>query len=89
MSRSASQIDGLVRTILADQPDREPCIEVLDDAMVAVLRGKSSAERLETAYGMWRFARDTVRRVVARQHPDWSDDQVKRESARRLVHGTG
>ena len=68
---------------------RVPCIEVVDDRMADVLRAKSPAERLAISWGMWRFARDTIRRVVADQHPDWSEDEVKREAARRLVHGAG
>lgn len=68
---------------------RPPCIEVVDDLMAGVLRAKSPAERLAISYGMWRFARDTIRRVVAGEHPDWSDEEVKREATKRLVHGAG
>lgn len=64
-------------------------IEVVDDDMAAILREKTSAERLEIAFGMWRFARDTLRRVVAVEHPEWSADQLQREVARRLLHGAG
>jgi len=73
----------------ADFFSRPPCIEVVDDLMADVLRAKSPAERLAISYGMWRFARDTIRRVVAGQHPDWSDEEVKREATRRLVYGVG
>jgi hypothetical protein len=50
------------------------------------LRSKTPAERLAIAWGMWTFARDTLRRSVAAQHPDWSEDEVNREAARRLAH---
>jgi hypothetical protein len=89
VTTSSTHTDRIVRAILADQPERRPCIEVVDDVMAAVLRDKSSAERLEIAYGMWRFARDTIRRAVAAQHPRWLDEEVKREATRRLVHGAG
>lgn len=68
---------------------RPPCIEVIDDDMAAVLRAKTPAERLTIAWNIWRFARDTIRRNVAAQHPDWSADEVQRETARRLLHGAG
>ncbi|NQT15063.1 MAG: hypothetical protein HQ582_20065 [Planctomycetes bacterium] len=74
---------------MTDLFNRPPCIEVVDDLMADVLRAKSPAERLAISFGMWRFARDTIRRVVAGQHPDWSDEKIKREATRRLVHGAG
>ncbi len=61
--------------------------EVLDDRMAAILRTKSPAERLAIAFGMWRFARDTLRRNIAREHPDWSDAEVAQQVARRISHG--
>jgi hypothetical protein len=30
-----SRTDRIVRAILADQPERKPCIEVVDDVMAA------------------------------------------------------
>jgi hypothetical protein len=68
-------------------PQRPPCIEIVDEKMAQVLRAKSPAERLEIAFSLWRFARDTIRRNVAREHPDWPDDRVQRETARRLLSG--
>jgi len=64
-----------------------PCIEVVDDAMVAVLKQHSEAERLEIAAGMWRSARDLVQAVVQQQHTDWDAPQIQREVARRMSHG--
>lgn len=77
---------GLTIMIEPSSLARSPCIEVLDQDMAAILRQKSSAERLEIAFGMWRFARDTIRRVVAIQHPEWTPEQISQETARRLLH---
>ncbi len=63
--------------------------EVLDDRMAEILRRKTPAERLAIAFGMWRFARDTIRRNVALRNPEWSEAEVAREVARRMSHGAG
>jgi hypothetical protein len=64
-----------------------PAFDELDDTMGEILRKKTPADRLATAYGMWRYARDTIYRIVQAEHPDWSPVQVQRETARRLLHG--
>ena len=79
-------IDQIVRNALATQPNRKPCIEQMDPEMVEVLRQKTPAERLAIAWGLWRFARDTLRRTVAAQHPDWTEFEVHVEATRRLVN---
>lgn len=67
--------------------ERSICIEVVDDTMVAVLKARTSAERLEMAAGMWRSARDLIQATVQQRHPDWDTEKVQREVARRLSHG--
>lgn len=67
---------------------RAPVIEVVDHDMAAVLRAKTEGQRYEIALGLWRFARATIRRRVAAEHPDWTQDQVYREATRRLLHDT-
>jgi hypothetical protein len=62
-------------------------MEILDDAMAEVLRRKTPAERLAIANGMWKFARDMLRANLAREHPDWTVDELNRMVARRLSHG--
>jgi hypothetical protein len=60
---------------------------ILEDDMAEILRQKTPAERLKIADGMWCFARDMIRAIVVRDHPDWSDAEVQRMVARRLSHG--
>ena len=62
-------------------------LEVVDETMAQVLRDKTEAERLAIANGLWVFARDLLRSVLRQEHPDWTDEQLQREAARRLSHG--
>lgn len=62
-------------------------IEVMDDAMAEVLRQKSGAERLRIASRMFVSARRALIQILRVQHPDWTEEQVVREMARRLSHG--
>jgi len=66
---------------------RTPVIEVMNDDMAEILRSKTSAERLEIAFGMWRSARNMLITMLGSQHPDWSPERVAAEAARRLSHG--
>jgi hypothetical protein len=62
-------------------------IEVLDDDMARVLRAKTGAERLAIASAMFASARRMLISHLRDRHPDWSEDDVLREAARRLSHG--
>jgi hypothetical protein len=66
---------------------QNPRIEMLDDAMIAVLREKTPAQRLTISNGMWRSARRMIDAVLRKEHPEWSADAIQREVARRLSHG--
>jgi hypothetical protein len=66
-------------------PRRQPVVEVVDEIMVPILRGKTEAERFEMAAQMWRFACDTYVALARSQHSDWTPEQVQREAARRLA----
>jgi hypothetical protein len=62
-------------------------IEVLDEAMAAVFRRKTPAERLAIGFGLWRAARALLRGQLASLHPEWEAARLDREVARRLSHG--
>jgi Rv0078B-related antitoxin len=66
---------------------RIPTIEVVDDTVADVLRNKSVAERLAIVDGLRRLAREVIRANVAREHPEWSEAQFRRQVARRMWHG--
>jgi hypothetical protein len=62
-------------------------VEIIDPSIVQVLRAKTPAERLAQAFRIWDSARAITRGSVLQQHPDWAEDQILRETARRLSHG--
>ena len=67
--------------------NQPPHIEALDEQMVEILRKKNPAERLAIAHDMWSHARRQILAVLRFEHPDWTDGQIQRETARRLSHG--
>lgn len=62
-------------------------IEVVDDRMAEVLRGKTGAERLAIAFGLYSSARRMLISALRSEHPDWTEEQINAEAARRLSHG--
>ena len=62
-------------------------IEVMDEAVAAILRQKTPAERIALASAAHRTARLLLAAQVRRQHADWTDAQIDQEVARRLTRG--
>ncbi len=62
-------------------------IEILDDAMVVVLKQKLPYERLQIAFGLWRSARYQLQNQLHSLHPDWDQDRINSEIAKRMSHG--
>lgn len=62
-------------------------LEVLDQQMIEALRRKSGKERLAIAWGRWSSARQTLMAHLRREHPEWTAQEVARETARRMSHG--
>ena len=62
-------------------------IEVPDDAVLAVLRRMTPGERLAVANRMWVGARNAVRLIICSEHPDWTEQQLQHEIARRMLRG--
>jgi Rv0078B-related antitoxin len=60
-------------------------IEVVDEAVAAVLRRKTPAERVAMALDMNRTARLLIEDGLRTRHPDWTDDQIKVEVAWRML----
>ena len=61
-------------------------IEVMDDATAMAMRRKTPAERLAIAFDLWEYAREHVEAAVRWQHPEWNDQLVLKEIARRMLH---
>lgn len=66
---------------------RKPVVELLDPRVVEILRKKTPQQRMTIAAGMWESARVMLRGAIRQAHPDWSEQAVNREIARRISHG--
>jgi len=62
-------------------------IEVVDDEMAEVLRRKTPAERLAMAFSLWTSTRDMLMSHLKKAHPEWDEEMINKEVARRLSHG--
>jgi hypothetical protein len=63
-------------------------IEVIDDALAAVLRQKTPAERIAMIGSANRTARMIASAGVRHQHPDWEEAKIQFEVIRRVCGGT-
>jgi hypothetical protein len=61
--------------------------EVLSEPMAAILRTKTPTERLSMALKSWTFLRDLIRRTAKLQHPEWSQAEIDRHVAWRMMLG--
>jgi len=62
-------------------------IEMVDDQMAQILREKSPAERIEIGFKIWTSARKMLTAHLKSIHPEWDDQQISHEVAKRLSHG--
>jgi hypothetical protein len=62
-------------------------IDIIDDRMAEVLRAKTDAERFAMIDDFWQFARHLIEATIVQEHPDWPEETVRREAARRMSHG--
>lgn len=63
-------------------------IEVLDDAVAAVLRQKTPAQRMELALTANRLMRLRLEGHLRTLHPDWDQATIRAEIARRMLLGS-
>ncbi len=68
---------------------RRPCIELLDEAIVEILRRKTPAERVAMIFTANRTMRLRLEGHLRTVHPDWDTSQVMQEIARRMSCGAG
>lgn len=80
-------IDEVARDVASALGPRRHCIEVVEPFMVQVLRGKTEWERLKIVAAMWRSARQLLQAEIQREHPDWSEEEIGQEAARRMSGG--
>ncbi len=73
MSRPRANIFGMTMS------DTSPEARAKQDE---ILRAMSGEQRMELAYEMSMFARDLAREGIRRDHPEWTEAQIKRELLR-------
>jgi len=62
--------------------------DIIDDIMVDIYKHKSPSERLRIAFGLWNSARNLLFYNLCSLWPDWNEDKIKREIAKRMSHGS-
>lgn len=62
-------------------------IDDLDDRMVEVYKNMTPQERLRIAFGLFHSARLMLTNYLRTSHPDWDENRLHYEVARRLSHG--
>ncbi|OYV96623.1 MAG: hypothetical protein B7Z73_00365 [Planctomycetia bacterium 21-64-5] len=70
------------------QPIDPSRIEVPDPAIVEILKTKTPAERLAMVFAANRTMRLRIEGYLRTYHPDWSDEEIQREIARRMLGGS-
>lgn len=56
-------------------------------AMIQVLQAMTPAKRLETVFYLARLARQMMLAQAAQGHPEWTNEQVNRHVAARILRG--
>jgi hypothetical protein len=64
-----------------------PGLVIVDDHVASILARKAMSERIAMADGFWRSAWKLVRAMLLREHPEWTEDELCREVARRMSRG--
>jgi hypothetical protein len=70
-------------------PRNPPSIELLDEAIVQVLRRKTPVERMAMVFAANRTMRLRLEGHLRTRHPDWDDQAIMQEIARRMSRATG
>ena len=64
-------------------------IEVIDDESVEILKKMTGAQRMIAAAKMFDTAKALTRANIKMNHPDWNEEQIKKEVLRRLGNEPG
>ena len=59
----------------------------MDDAVADVQRNMTPAQKLQLVFAANRAMRLRIEGALRTWHPDWSDEQISREVARKMTRG--
>lgn len=63
---------------------RRPIVELLDTENAESLQSHNPGERLAVAFGIFDTARLMLSGTLRQQHPDWTEERIQQEVAKRL-----
>jgi hypothetical protein len=66
----------------------ESNIEIISDEVANVLKKKSPRERIEIAFDICRTVLILLENHIRYLHPEWTDQQIHKEIARRITCGS-
>ena len=76
-------------TTSSSMPIPEPLVvEFMDREMIEILRSKTTTEKIAMLGAAHRTAKKLMACGIRGDHPDWSEEQVHEELARRMFRGT-
>jgi hypothetical protein len=64
-------------------------VDAVHPDVARALRARSGMERLRLAHEEWESVRDRIALYLAAQHPGWSQQEIQRQVARRLLDDPG
>lgn len=62
-------------------------IEVIDDTTAVILKKISGEQKMVIAFQMFDTAAAILRANIKERHPEWNEDQIKKEIVRRMGNG--
>lgn len=66
--------------------DQFPLSDLPDEAMISIYKEKTPQQRLEISFGLWSFARSLVKAGLETLHPDWPEQAIEEETAKRMLN---
>lgn len=54
-----------------------------------IIRRMTAEQRWELAFELWEMTAEATRAGIRSRHPDWTEDQVQAELARRIMEANG
>ncbi len=63
-------------------------IEVIDDKIAEIIKTKSGPDRLKMVWDAWAFFEKRIRVYLKNIHPEWTEEQIRKEIVKRVTHGT-